>query len=64
MQKNPDEIGALWVKTSQSGTEYMTGTINNVKVVAFRTRKTKDSQPDWRVMVSKPRGSDGEQKGS
>lgn len=53
--KNPDELGALWVKTSERG-EYMTGTINGVNVVCFpNTRKTAAKQPDWRVLKSKPR---------
>lgn len=52
---NPDELGALWIKESARG-EYMTGTINGVKVVCFRNdRKKSDNQPDWRVMKSKPR---------
>lgn len=53
--RNPDELGALWMKSGGRG-EYMTGTINGVKVVCFpNTRKTSDAQPDWRVLKSKPR---------
>lgn len=52
-EKNPDEIGALWLKTGSKG-EYMTGTINNVKVVCFPA-KTSDRGPTWRVLKSKPR---------
>jgi hypothetical protein len=53
---NPDELGALWIKTGQKG-DYMTGTINGVGVVLFRNdRKEPGSkQPDWRVMKAKPR---------
>jgi uncharacterized protein (DUF736 family) len=51
---NPDELGALWIKTNERG-EFMTGTLNGVKVVAFRnTKKTKPNQPDWRILKSKP----------
>jgi hypothetical protein len=54
-RKNPDELGALWEKTNDRGT-YMTGTIGGQKVVCFRNdRKTTETQPDWRVLKSKPR---------
>lgn len=54
--KNPDELGALWIKTSAKG-EYMTGTINGEPVVLFRNdRKEPGSkQPDWRVLKARPR---------
>lgn len=56
-QKNPDELGALWMKSGQRG-DYMTGTINGQKVVVFKNdRKQSENQPDWRVMKSKPRES-------
>jgi uncharacterized protein (DUF736 family) len=55
MPRNPDEVGALWLKTGSKG-DYMTGEINGVKVVCFKNdRKTESKQPDWRVMKSKPR---------
>lgn len=54
-EKNPDEIGALWMKHGAKG-EYMTGTIDGVKVVVFpNTRRGNDKAPDWRVLKSKPR---------
>jgi hypothetical protein len=54
--KNPDELGALWLKSGAKG-DYMTGTINGVPVVVFKNeRKVEGSkQPDWRVLKSKPR---------
>lgn len=54
-KKNPDELGALWIKHSERG-DYMTGTVAGQPVVIFRnTRKTEGSnQPDWRVLKSKP----------
>lgn len=59
--QNPDELGALWEKSSARGT-YMTGTINGQAVVLFRNdRKAPGSkQPDWRVMKpkAKPAASD------
>jgi uncharacterized protein (DUF736 family) len=54
-QRNPDELGALWEKSSARG-DYMTGTINGQAVVVFRNdRKTSDKQPDWRVLKAKKR---------
>lgn len=53
-EKDPDEIGALWVRTSAAGKEYMTGEINGEKVVLFRA-KASEKGPAWRVMKSKPR---------
>jgi uncharacterized protein (DUF736 family) len=55
MPRNPDEIGAMWEKTSGRG-PYMTGTINGERVVMFKqTDKTNDKAPDWRVLKAKPR---------
>lgn len=56
-KKNEDELGALWEKTSARGT-YFTGTIGDQKVVVFKNdRKTKENQPDWRILKAKPRES-------
>jgi hypothetical protein len=53
--KNPDELGALWIKSGRKG-DYLTGTINGQAVVCFRNdRKAEGSkQPDWRVLKSQP----------
>lgn len=54
-EKNPDDLGALWMKHGSKG-EYMTGTISGVKVVVFpNDRKGNEKAPDWRVLRSKPR---------
>lgn len=54
-EKDPNEIGALWEKSSAKG-PYMTGTINGEKVVLFKNgQKRSDKSPDWRVLKSKPR---------
>lgn len=53
-EKNPDELGALWLKTGTKG-DYMTGEISGIKVVVFQAKKTSDKSPDWRVLRSKPR---------
>lgn len=54
MPANPDELGALWVKSSAKG-EYMTGTINGQAVVCFPNTSDNPKAPQWRVMKSKPR---------
>jgi len=63
-EKDPNEIGALWVKTGQRG-DYMTGTIEvdggdrnggqTIKVVCFVVKKSSDKSPAWRVLKSVPR---------
>lgn len=55
-EKDPNELGALWIKSSARG-EYMTGTINGQPVVVFRNDRKADGSkaPDWRVMKPKPK---------
>ena len=54
-EPNPDELGALWEKSSAKG-PYMTGTISGVKVVVFKNgHKSSEKSPDWRVLRSRPR---------
>lgn len=55
--KDPNELGALWVRVSQNGRRFMSGTINGVEVVCFENTNKKGKQPDWRVMKSQPRPS-------
>jgi len=54
-EKDPNELGVLWSKTSVRG-EYMTGQIGDQKVVVFRNdKKRSEKSPDWRILKSKPR---------
>lgn len=53
-EKNPDELGALWLKSGAKG-EYMTGEIGGVKVFCTPTKSDNPKAPAWRVMKSKPR---------
>lgn len=58
-QKNPDEIGAIWVREGQNG-KYMTGkvTVNGqeIPIVCFlNSYKKNDNQPDYRILISKPK---------
>lgn len=58
-EKDPNELGVLWSKTSPRG-EYFTGSIeiNGEKhqIVVFKNgNKKSDKAPDWRILRSKPR---------
>lgn len=54
-EKDDSEIGALWAKTSRNGTEFLSGTINGVEVVCFRSKSQSPKAPAWTVLKSKPR---------
>lgn len=54
-ERDPNELGALWIKTSRNGHEFLSGTINGVEVVCFRNANKTGKQPDYRVMKSQPR---------
>ena len=53
-EKDPNEIGALWLRSGQKG-DYMTGEINGVKVVCFAVKSQSEKAPTWRVLKSVPR---------
>ena len=53
-EQNPDELGALWEKTSARG-PYMTGTIGGQRVVVFKNDKGGEKAPQWRVLKAKPK---------
>lgn len=55
MPKDPNEIGALWMKSGAKG-DYMTGTINGERIVVFKNgNRGSDKAPDWRVLKSQPK---------
>jgi uncharacterized protein (DUF736 family) len=58
MERDPNEIGALWKKTSKSGGEYYSGYVGEQKVVAFINRKKAINQPDLRILVATRAKSD------
>lgn len=59
-EKNPDELGALWLKSGSKGA-YMTGEINGVKVFCTPTKSENPKAPAWRVMKSKPKEAQPDQ---
>lgn len=58
-QRDPDELGALWMKQGRKG-EYMTGEINGVRVICFPTDLKSKTAPYWRVLKSRPRTDEAE----
>ena len=59
MPKNPNQLGALWIKESAKG-QYMSGYIEingeKIKIICFKnTYKKEDKHPDWQVLKSKPK---------
>ena len=63
-EKDPNDLGGLWEKTSAKGI-WMSGTINGQAVVVFKNdRKLAGSnQPDWRVLKPKPKADAPRQTG-
>lgn len=57
-EKDPKELGALWIRTSRAGNEFLSGTINGVDVICFKNGRKTGKQPDYRVMKSEPRDGD------
>lgn len=58
-EKDPDEIGSLWLKTGRKG-DYLTGEVNGVKVVCFAINSKNPKAPTYRVLKSKPKDEDGD----
>jgi uncharacterized protein (DUF736 family) len=51
------QIGALWVRKSKDGKNYMSGTLEdlrgNIQIAVFKNdRKEKENQPDFRIVLS------------
>lgn len=53
-EKDPNEIGVLWLKSSGRG-DYMTGEIAGQAVVCFPVKSNNPKAPTWRVLKSQPR---------
>jgi len=60
INKNPNELGALWKKKSKTGMSFLSGYINDhdgqrIDVVVFaNSKKTNEKAPDYRLYISKP----------
>ena len=56
-KRNPDELGALWLKTGRNGKKFMSGTVEGVgAIVVFKNEsKSSDKHPDYRILRSQPR---------
>lgn len=45
-----NKIGAVWIKTSKAGNKFMSGVINDQKVVIFKNNyKEQENHPDYIV---------------
>ena len=60
MSDEKKDIGAMWIRQSSKGLEYMTGNITIDgklhEVVAFRNDKGgNDKRPDWKIYPATPR---------
>lgn len=56
--RDPNEVGALWIKTSQkTGKKFMSGKIDGIgSVVIFKNdNKSSDKAPDYRILKSQAR---------
>ena len=49
------ELGALWVHTKPDGTKYLTGSVNNEKVIIFKNKYKEENEraPDFRIYKQK-----------
>ena len=51
------QIGALWLRKSSNGVQYMSGVLNDlagdIQIAIFKNdRKEKENQPDYRIVLS------------
>lgn len=54
-EKDENEVGVLWEKSSAKGT-YFTGVIGDQRVVVFKNgNKKSEKAPDWRILKAKPK---------
>jgi uncharacterized protein (DUF736 family) len=58
MPKDPNEIGALWARTTKDGDVYYSGTIEGLgRIVVFRNKKKAENHPDFRILKSTDKAS-------
>lgn len=56
MSNDKEEIGALWLRTSKNGNDFLSGKVLGVDVVCFEARRSEGGRgPTWRVFKSEPR---------
>lgn len=59
--KNPDNVGALWEKTSAKGNTFFSGVVEidgkSTNIVVFKNSQKEEgsNQPDYRILISKPK---------
>ncbi len=54
MPRDPNEIGALWIKNPGTEKEFLSGKIGDEDVVVFKNRFKKPGErtPDYRILKS------------
>ncbi len=58
MENNKKHVGALWIKTSKKGTQFLAGKIGTTDVVIFQNGyKDNDVKPDYLVYKSEKKVS-------
>lgn len=58
MENNKKHVGALWIKTSKKGTQFLAGKIGATDVVIFQNGyKDNDVKPDYLVYKSEKKSS-------
>jgi hypothetical protein len=60
------ELCGLWRQRSQSGTDYLAGSLGGARIMIFKnTRKETDNQPDYRLLIARrQRRDDSGRQGS
>lgn len=61
MQSDLVNMGGLWKNVSASGTEYLSGSFGNAKMMVFKNdKKDNENAPDYRVcFANKQRQTEG-----
>lgn len=57
-----EKLGALWIKRSGKGMDYMSGKLGEQRVVVFKVREKRDGGPDFEIFKSEPKPKEDEVK--
>jgi uncharacterized protein (DUF736 family) len=58
MERDQNEIGALWAHKGKNGATYYSGYVGEQKILVFPNHKKTGNQPDWRIKAVTPRQAD------
>ena len=54
-------VATLWQRTSDKGTEYLSGFLGKARVIGFRGQPTADGIPTWDIYMQPREGAGGAQ---